>query len=207
MQNPSRRMRPLLASDLLPTRAGQPVRALVHIYFAELAEMDAGSALQDTWIEEYRARWAAHRAAASVGPGDGGAWLDGGAARAAACDAMVVPVVTADIDPAAVEDLIAACVQYHRARARAAAGTRDGTGTRDRTRTRDGTGTPDGPGGDGSAAIPASHGLAPGLDQVIWLEPLGQLISRSLSLVPYQHFRVEVLVTFVIAPGRESLRT
>jgi hypothetical protein len=44
-------MRRLLASDLLPKRAGQPVKALVHIYFAELLEMDPDSALQDTWIE------------------------------------------------------------------------------------------------------------------------------------------------------------
>ena len=35
-------MRRLLASNLLPRRAGQPVKALVHIYFAELREMDAG---------------------------------------------------------------------------------------------------------------------------------------------------------------------
>ena len=43
-------MRRLLASGLLPKRAGQPVKALVHISFAELADRDAGSALQDTWI-------------------------------------------------------------------------------------------------------------------------------------------------------------
>jgi hypothetical protein len=66
-------MRRLLASELLPQRAGQPVKALVHIYFAELREMDQDSALQDKWIEEYRARWAAQRAAASVSTGDGGA--------------------------------------------------------------------------------------------------------------------------------------
>src|ERR1700733_3281386 len=33
-------MRRLLASDLLPKRAGQPVKALVHLYFAELRELD-----------------------------------------------------------------------------------------------------------------------------------------------------------------------
>jgi len=109
-------MKRLLASDLLPQRAGQPARALVHIYFAELREMDAGSALQDKWIAEYRAQWAAHRAAASVSTGDGGAWLEGDAARAVACDAMIIPVVTGDIDPGAVEDLIALCVSYHRIR-------------------------------------------------------------------------------------------
>jgi len=113
-------MRRLLASNLLPQRAGQPVKALVHISFPDLCEMDQGSALQDKWIEQYRAAWAAHRAAASVSTGDGGAWLDGDPAREIVCDAMIIPVVTADIDPAAVEDLIAACVQYDRIRARAA---------------------------------------------------------------------------------------
>ena len=54
-------MRRLLASDLLPKRAGQPVKALVHIYFAELREMDRDSVLQDQWIAKYRAQWAAHR--------------------------------------------------------------------------------------------------------------------------------------------------
>jgi Domain of unknown function (DUF222) len=106
-------MKRLLASDLLPQRAGQPVKALVHIYFAELRAMDKDSTLQDHWITEYRARWAAHRAAAAVCTGDGGAWLEGDAARAIAFDAMIVPVVTGDIDPAPVEDLIALCVAYH----------------------------------------------------------------------------------------------
>jgi len=115
-------MRRLLASNLLPQRAGQPVKALVHISFADLCQLDVDSAPQDKWIEEYRARWAAHRAAASVSPGDGGAWLDGDAARAIVCDAMTVPVVIGDIDPAAIEDLIAACAHYHRLRAQAAAG-------------------------------------------------------------------------------------
>ncbi len=72
--------------------------------------------LQDSWIADYRARWAAHRAAASVGPSDGGAWLTGDAVRVVACDAMIVPVVTGDIDPDAVEDLIGLCVQYAHAR-------------------------------------------------------------------------------------------
>jgi hypothetical protein len=66
----------LLASDLLPRRAGAPVKALLHIYFAELSHMDAGGVLQDQWITEYRARRAGHCAAAVVPPGDGGAWLD-----------------------------------------------------------------------------------------------------------------------------------
>ena len=114
-------MRRLLASDLLPQRAGQPVKALVHISFADLCAIDENSGVQDAWITEYRARWAAHRAAASVSTGDGGAWLDGDAARQVACDAMIIPVVTGDIDPGAVEDLIALCVGYHQLRTQAAA--------------------------------------------------------------------------------------
>jgi Domain of unknown function (DUF222) len=109
-------MKRLLASDLLPQRAGQPVKALVHIYFAELLERDGDGVLQDKWIAEYRARWAAHRAASSVSPGDGGAWLEGDAARAIAVDAMIIPVVTADLDPAAIDDLIALCVELHELR-------------------------------------------------------------------------------------------
>ncbi len=109
-------MRRLLASNLLPQRAGQPVKALAHIHFTELLAMDKDSVLQDTWITAYRAQWAARRAAASVGPGDGGAWLTGDAARAIAVDAMIVPVVNGDIDPDAVEDLISLCVRYDQAR-------------------------------------------------------------------------------------------
>jgi hypothetical protein len=99
-------MKRLLASNLLPARAGQPTKALVHIGFPDLVQMDQDSVLQDKWIEEYRARWAAHRAGASVGPGDGGAWLEGDAARRVACDAMLVPVVVGDIDPSAIDQLI-----------------------------------------------------------------------------------------------------
>ncbi len=103
-------MRRLTASDLLPERAGQPVKALVHVTLAELLALDEDSALQGEWITAARARWAAARAAASVGGGDGGAWLDGDAARGLTCDAMVVPVVTGEVDPGVLEDLVRLCV-------------------------------------------------------------------------------------------------
>ncbi len=119
-------MNRLLASNLLPKRAGQPVKALVHIYFAELLDLDHDGILQDKWIGEYRARWAAARAASSVSTGDGGAWLDGATARRVAVDAMIVPVVTGDIDPGAVDELIALCVSYHQLRTHTAGP--DGTG-------------------------------------------------------------------------------
>jgi len=116
-------MQRLLSSNLLPQRAGQPVKALVHMSFADLCELDADSKLQDAWIGGYRARWAAQRAAASVSTGDGGGWLEGDAARRVACDAMLVPVVTADIDPGAVDQLIGLCVAYDHLRRQAAART------------------------------------------------------------------------------------
>jgi hypothetical protein len=60
-------MRRLLAGGLLPQRAGQPVKAWVHVSLADLLVLDADSALQEQWTARVRARWAAHRAAASVG--------------------------------------------------------------------------------------------------------------------------------------------
>jgi Domain of unknown function (DUF222) len=120
-------MKRLLASNLLPQRAGQPVKALVHVSFADLCELDVDSKLQEAWITGYRARWAAQRAAASVSTGDGGAWLEGDAARRVACDAMLIPVVTGNLDPGAVEVLIGLCVQYDHLRRQAPAGPGQGT--------------------------------------------------------------------------------
>ena len=106
-------MRRLVASDLLPERAGQPVKAMVHVSLAELRAMD-DSELEDQWAAEMRARWAARRAAASEGGSDGAAWLDGDAARAATCDAAATPVVTGDVDLRVIDDLVRLCVQLER---------------------------------------------------------------------------------------------
>ena len=110
-QNHSERMRRLLAAGLLPERAGQPVKAWVHVSLAELRAPDAESALQGEWITTVRAKWAAHRAAASVAGGDGAAWLDGDAARAVTCDAVVTPVVTGEVDPSVLDDLVGLCAE------------------------------------------------------------------------------------------------
>jgi uncharacterized protein DUF222 len=107
-------MRRLIAADLLPERAGQPVKAWVHISLAELRAMDGDSVLQDQWITAVRARWAAARASASEGGSDGAAWLDGDAARAMACDASLTPIVSGDVDTGALEDLVRLCVQLDR---------------------------------------------------------------------------------------------
>jgi hypothetical protein len=107
-------MRRLVAADLLPERAGQPVKVLAHISLADLLVMEGSSALQEEWIASARAAWAAARAGASVGGSDGAAWLDGDAARAAACDASVTPVVTGDVNHAALDDLLRLCVELDR---------------------------------------------------------------------------------------------
>jgi hypothetical protein len=108
-------MRRLVASGLLPDRAGQPVKVSAHISLAELRAMDDGSVLETEWIAEMRIRWAARRAEAADGIGsDGAAWLDGDAARAVVCDASITPVVTGDVDPGVLDDLVRLCVELDR---------------------------------------------------------------------------------------------
>jgi len=107
-------MRRLIAGGLLPERAGQPVRAWVHVSLAELRALDGGSVLQGEWITAVRARWAAARAAASVRGGDGAAWLDGAAARGMTCDATLIPVVTGEVDTSVLDRMVRLCVELDR---------------------------------------------------------------------------------------------
>ena len=105
-------MRRLVAAGLLPERAGQPVKLWGHVSLAELRALDDGSVLQEQWVGEMAIRWAARRAAASQTGSDGAAWLDGTSAGAVACDATIIPVVTGQIDPAALDDLVSLCLQF-----------------------------------------------------------------------------------------------
>ena len=75
-------MRRLIAAGLLPERAGQPVKAVVHVSLAELRGRDGDSLLEGEWVSGVQARWAGYRAGGSAGGSDGGAWLTGDAARA-----------------------------------------------------------------------------------------------------------------------------
>jgi hypothetical protein len=109
-------MRRLAASGLLPERAGQPVKAWAHMSLADLLRLDGSSALQEEWTAQVRAAWAARRAEAAGTGSDGGAWLDGDAAEAIACDAAMAPVVTGDVDPAVLEDLVRLCTELGRLR-------------------------------------------------------------------------------------------
>jgi hypothetical protein len=73
---------------------------------------------------------------------------------------MIIPVVTGDIDPAAVEDLIALCVRYHQLRTQAAPAApvpaAVGTSDPEAPETEDRTASPDArDGGAAGAAVPA----------------------------------------------------
>ncbi len=87
-----------------------------HISLADLLRLDGSSALQEQWTAQVRARWAAHRARASETGGNDGAWLEGDAAEAVACDAAMAPVVTGDVNVDALEDLVRLCVELDRHR-------------------------------------------------------------------------------------------
>jgi hypothetical protein len=88
------------------------VKIWAHVSLAELRALDDGSVLQQQWIGEMAILWAARRAAASQAGSDGAAWLDGKPARAVSCDATLIPVVTGEIDPAVLDDLVSLCLQY-----------------------------------------------------------------------------------------------
>ena len=107
-------MRRLVAGGLLPERAGQPAKVWAHISLTDLLKMEGSSALQEQWIGEARAQWAAARAGASVGGSDGAAWLDGDAAQAFACDAPITPVVIGEVNYAVLDDLVRLCVELGR---------------------------------------------------------------------------------------------
>ena len=121
-------MRRLAAAGMLPERAGQPVKVWVHIPLAELLAMDGSTALVREWAGQMRAAWAGHRAEAAEGGGDIGAWLNGDAAKAVACDAAMAPIVTGEVNPDALEDLVRLCVQLDKLRRH---GTPGGDGTDD----------------------------------------------------------------------------
>ena len=107
-------MRRLVAGGLLPERAGQPAKVWAHISLADLLMMEGSSALQEQWISQARAGWAAARAGASAGGSDGAAWLDGDAARAFACDASVTPVVIGEVNYPVLDDLVRLCAELAR---------------------------------------------------------------------------------------------
>ena len=174
-------MQRLVTAGLLPERAGQPVKAWVHISLADLMVLDGSSALLEEWTARVRARWAGHRAEASAGGGAGGAWLDGDAAEAVSCDAAMAPVVTGEVNPSALDDLVRLCVQLDRLR-------RHHHASQDRT-DRDGdgdAGTGDGGTGDGGTGTrdTAAGQSAPAPDTTVAWEALERaIIGKAVDLL------------------------
>ena len=81
----------LLRAKLVPDRAGADTQVVANISLRDLRAMPGASGLEDVWIRALL--------------GEGG-YLTGEDAEAAACDAMIVPVVTGTMDATVVDQMI-----------------------------------------------------------------------------------------------------
>ena len=93
--------RRLTGGQLIPGRDGQPAHLTVHIDLNDLRGGSAGSVLERSWTP----------AKAAAGPGS--VYLTGPAAEAAACDAVLTPMVTGQIDWAALDQLTTVWLTAH----------------------------------------------------------------------------------------------
>jgi hypothetical protein len=170
----------LIGAGMLPQRAGSSTRADVHIPIGELLQMDGAGALEEAWL---RAK-----------SGEAG-WLLGDDARAAACDALIVPVVTAAPDWAVAAEMIYLVLDA--LNEQGWRGPVPGQAPDNGTGTGTGTGTPEGvipaayrgPAGDGAASGDGDgtgEGAVPRLplpagDWDRLLHALGKLAIRFVS--------------------------
>ena len=91
----------LIKAGLLPDSAGQATKAQILINFADLRRMHGASAAEHGWI-----------AAQSGQPGQPD-WLTGAAAEAAACDALIAPVVIGAVDWQALDQMTELWLDAH----------------------------------------------------------------------------------------------
>src|SRR6516162_1841961 len=103
----------LIRAKMVPDRAGAGTHVAVHIPLSQLRDMPGASELEDAWI---RGR-----------PGEDG-YLAGKDAEAAACDALIIPVVTGRADLTVVDTMIALVLAAIDGGHRAAHVTGGGTG-------------------------------------------------------------------------------
>src|SRR6516164_1505374 len=82
----------LIRAKMIPDRAGSGTQAIIHIPISQLRQMPGASGLEDAWI---RGRL-----------GEDG-YLLGKDAETAACDALIIPVVTGHADMTIVDTMIA----------------------------------------------------------------------------------------------------
>src|SRR5262249_46785133 len=104
--------------------------------------------------------------------------------------AMVIPVVTCDLDPAAVEILINLCAEYDRIRREAP----DRTGADGRTGADDGTVPPDGRHACSDTAVPAGSGPSPAA-------PAEQAGRAARVLAMLEHQILAAVLQVVSGPG------
>jgi Domain of unknown function (DUF222) len=88
----------LIRADLLPDSAGQATMAQVLISLADLRHEPGASAAEREWI-----------ATRAGQPG----WLTGSAAEAAACDALIAPVVAGSVDWQAIDAMTDLWIEAH----------------------------------------------------------------------------------------------
>jgi hypothetical protein len=81
----------LLRAKLVPDRAGADTQVIAHISLRDLRAMDGAPGLEEAWIRSVL--------------GEGG-YLTGADAEAAACDAMIVPLVTGTMDATVLDTMI-----------------------------------------------------------------------------------------------------
>ena len=95
---------------------------------------------------------------------------------------MVIPVVTGDLDPGAVDQLIGLCVQYDRLRGHARAA---------------GPGTGADPDGDGGAVVPAGPdgSTAPGAEQAAAADRVAEVLAML------EHQILAAVIAVVSGPG------
>jgi hypothetical protein len=130
--------RRLIASGMLPGRGGQPTQVQVHLGLADLRDTPGGAAAERDWVNGRpgdgdtgqpgagqtgeRQSGAGQTGERQPGAGQTGqrsapagqpGWLTGAEAQAAACDATFVPVVTGQVDWAALGRLTDAVAAAH----------------------------------------------------------------------------------------------
>ncbi len=88
----------LIKADLLPESAGQATMAQVLISFADLRSQPGASTAEREWI-----------ASRTGQPG----WLTGAAAEAAACDALIAPMVAGSVDWQAIDAMTEVLLTAH----------------------------------------------------------------------------------------------
>ncbi len=103
----------LAGSGFLPGQGGQPAWVQLHLTLDQLRGLPGAAGAEATW--------ATARAAGNGQPG----WLAGPAAQAYTCDARITPIVTGQVNPAA----LTALAEEFLAQTRPGPGTRPGTGT------------------------------------------------------------------------------